>query len=193
MAEDKAPPTEQERVAVLRFFDGFAKGKADSFKGGLEREDARVLDAMVRGGGFEKACAAISRVDVSYASVGGKSYALAYYRAGGEIQAQLWQYKVDGEGRTVKSRTFTSVFQPVDVVNRISGSKLVAEWLKLVDAERKVATVPDEVTKPVARVQEQEASESSGGGGGGGGESAPGRNREPPGSIPGRRGPQPGR
>ena len=69
-------------------------------------------------------------------------------------------------------------------MGKISGTNLVAEWIKVVDADRKVASEPDEVIKPAARVQEQEKPESSGSGEESGPIGAPPmRNKPPPGGI----------
>jgi hypothetical protein len=74
-------------------------------------------------------------------------------------------------------------------MSKISGSNLIGEWVKVVDADRKVALEPDETVKPTARVQEQEKPEASGSSEESGPIGAPPmRNKPPPGGIdrPGR-------
>jgi hypothetical protein len=183
LPEEKAPATDPERVAVLKFFDGFAKAKADAVRGAMSPEDAAVLDAM-KTAGFEKACTPITRIDLTTTNREGKSYVMAVCRANGAVEAQLWSFKVAGEGKKVTSQQFQSYVQPVDIMGKISGTNLVAEWIKVVDADRKVASEPDEVIKPAARVQEQEKPESSGSGEESGPIGAPPmRNKPPPGGI----------
>jgi hypothetical protein len=164
MAEDKAPATEHERVAVLKFFDGFAKGTPAAIKPAMSPADQAVLDMMDKSGGFAKATAAAERIDLTTGSVEGKAYVMAVYRTGDSFQPQLWQFTVEGEGRTVTKQSFDSYIQPVDVMSKISGAKLIDEWIKLVAAERKVADEPDETFKSPARVQAQEKPDESSGG-----------------------------
>ncbi len=166
LPEEKAPATEVQRVAVLKFFDGFAKGTPDAIKGAMGEEDRVVLDLMQKSGELGKAIGTIDRIDLTTASVEGKMYVMAVYRTGPSFQPQLWQFKVDGEGRKIDSQTFDSYIQPLDVMNKISGANLIAEWIKLVAAERKLAEVPDETFRPPARVQAEEKSEEPQAGGG---------------------------
>lgn len=186
LPEDKAPGTDAERVAVLRFFDGFAKSQPDAIRAAMSAEDAAVLDTMKSGGEFARACEPVKRIDlVTGKTAAGAAYALAVYRAGAQVEGQLWTFKVTGEGRTVASQVFTSVYQPVEIMGKVSGKELAQAWGEIADAERKVATEPDEVLKPVARVQEQEKAEQSGGSGEEQGPigAPPMRNKPPPGGI----------
>jgi hypothetical protein len=183
---------------VLKFFDCFAKGKADGLKGILEKSDAQVLAAMAAGGGFEKLCAPISRIDLVTVQEGGRyrsDMVMAVFRAGGKVQAQLWSFSAEGEGRKVAKQSFTSYAQPVDVMSKVSGSDLVSSWIQLIADEQRVAKEPDVDVEAKARVQETTKSE-------GAAEETvdaptgpigapPMRNREPPGSIPGRQRPGP--
>jgi hypothetical protein len=192
LPEDKAPATNPERIALLKFFDCFAKAQPDGLKAALAAEDAAVLAAMTKGDGFAKACAPVSRIDLNTGSNGGKSYVMAVYRAGGKVEAQLWSFQVEGEDRTIAKQAFASYVQPVDVMGKISGSNLIADWIKLVDAEKALANEPDQALKPTARVQETEKDAGDGGGSeepSGPIGAPPMRNKPPPGGIepPGRR------
>jgi len=186
MAEDKAPATEHERVAVLKFFDCFAKASPDGLRPALGAEDTAVLDAMVRGSAFAAACEPVTRIDLSTAGHEGKSWVMAVYRAGGKVQAQLWTFDVEGEGRTVSKQAFASFAQPELVMSKISGSNLVADWVRLIEREKQLADEPDQPLKPTARVQEVEKDAE---GGSSEGEPSgpigapPMRNKPPPGGI----------
>jgi hypothetical protein len=77
-------------------------------------------------------------------------------------------------------------------MGKISGSNLIADWIKLVDAEKALANEPDQALKPTARVQETEKDAGDGGGSeepSGPIGAPPMRNKPPPGGIepPGRR------
>lgn len=159
LPEDKAPATEQERVAVLKFFDAFAKGDAAPLKAAMSEEDQQILAIMESTGGFAKSTGAVERIDLATGAVGGKSYVIAVYRSGDLFQPQLWEYAVEGEGRTISKQEFESYVQPVDVLSRIRGD-LIPEWVKLVAAERLLADEPDEVIKPPQRVQKAEEAET---------------------------------
>jgi hypothetical protein len=164
LPEDRAPATEQDRVAVLKFFDAFAKGDSAPLKAAMSEEDAQILAIMEATGSFAGATTAVERIDLSTGAVGGKPYVMAVFRSGDLFQPQLWEYKVEGEGRTISKQEFSSYVQPVDVLSRIRGD-LIPEWVKLVAAERLLADEPDEVIKPPQRVQKAEAEETETGGG----------------------------
>lgn len=191
MPEEKAPATDPERVAVLKFFDGFAKSQPDGIQAAMAAEDAEILGAMKATGAFAAACAPVTRIDLSTKVVNGKPTVMAVFRAKGQVEAQLWKFDAKGEGKKVTSQQFTSVYQPSEIMARLSGNDLISGWVAVADAERKVATEPDEVLKPTARVQEQEKPEASQEGGGGDGPigAPPMRNKPPPGGIDKPKGP----
>lgn len=179
LPEDKAPTTEHERVAVLKFFDAFAKNQPDNLKGALSEQDLLVLEGMAKAGALASVLNGVERIDLATSSVGGKPYVMAVFRSGGAFQPQLWEFTVDGEGRKVNKQVFESYVQPVDVLSKISGSDLIPEWIKLVAAERRLADEPDEIIKPPQRVAKAEAEESEAAGGGGP-VGAPPMRRKPP-------------
>ncbi|MFM8640204.1 MAG: hypothetical protein ACKOEL_06170 [Planctomycetota bacterium] len=191
LPEEKAPATDPERVAVLKFFDGFAKSQPDGIRAAMAADDAAVLDAMKATGAFASACAPVTRIDLATKVVNGKGAVIAVFRTKGQVEAQLWNFKAEGEGKKVTSQQFTSVYQPVEIMSRLSGNDLVGAWVAVAEAERKVATEPDEVLKPTAKVEEQEKPEASEGGGGGDGPigAPPMRNKPPPGGIDKPKGP----
>jgi len=178
LPEDKAPATDPERVAVLKFFDGFAKSNAEAIKPVLSEEDALILDIMVKSGGFASATQPVERIDLITGSVGNNQYALAVFRHGEQYQAQLWEFDAKGEGKTVTSQEFSSYAQPMDVLSKIRGD-LIPEWIKLVAAERRMADDPDEVIKPPQRVQKAEEEEETAATKGNGPITAPPMRRKP--------------
>ncbi|MBL9140832.1 MAG: hypothetical protein JNK53_03095, partial [Phycisphaerae bacterium] len=124
LPEDKAPSTEHERVAVLKFFDAFAKSNSVALKGAMSQEDQLILALMEETGAFSKATGAVERIDLTTSNVGGKPYIMAVYRSGELFQPQLWEFDVQGEGRAISSQTFTSYVQPVDVLSKIRGDMI---------------------------------------------------------------------
>jgi hypothetical protein len=160
----------------------------------MSAEDGAILDAMKSSGAFAEACKPVTRIDLACKKADGKLYVVGAFRAGGMVEGQLWTYKVEGEGKKVTTQEFTSSYQPVEVMARLSGKDLIDAWLAAAAAERKVAMEPDEVLKPVARVQEQEKAEGESDGGSEQGPigAPPMRNKPPPGGID-RPGTRPGR
>jgi hypothetical protein len=206
MQEDQAPDTDPERVAVLRFFDAFAKSAPQGIAPALSPIDRATLEASMRGDALKRECDAVSRVDLFASSSlsdlrkgdDGKDASawpedaptkdagcvMAVFRAGGRTEAQLWVFEVQGEGRKVAKQVFHSVYQPQDVMSKVSGSSLRSAWMALVRKELAVASLPDEALKPVARVETQEAPERSREGGTSGPMGMPPmRNRPKPGSV----------
>jgi len=214
MQEDHAPDTDPERIAVLKFFDAFAKGTPDTIASALSPIDRATLEASARSGALKRDCDAISRVDLfasSSASDLGSAGAdkgpsawpegaptskcgtvLAVYRAGGRTQAQLWVFEAEGEGKKVTRQAFHGIYQPPEIMSKVSGNSLRTSWMQVVRKELALAAQPDETLRPVARVEAQEAPEAAPASKGSGPIGAPpGRNRpkktmDPPRSLPGR-------
>ena len=184
MQEDQAPDTDPERVAVLKFFDAFAKATPEAVAPALSPIDRATLEAAARTGALKRECEAISRIDL-FASSGisdlgspdtDKSPSawpegaptskcgtvLAVYRAGGRTEAQLWVFEAEGEGKKVTRQAFHGVYQPPEIMSKVSGSSLRSSWMQVVRKELALAAQTDETLKPVARVEAQEAPESGG-------------------------------
>lgn len=176
LPEDKAPPTDEQRVAVLKFFDAFARGNAEALKPMLSAPDQLQLEGMVSGDTFKKVTGAIARIRVQCDRHESNDCALAIFDVGGDrAEPQLWVYKSTGTAE------FDSVATPPGILEKISGANLIAAWFDVLNLEMKRAGEPDEVIE----LAQSDRSTDVPIGADSAGESAPGS----PGGMPGKRKP----
>lgn len=181
LPEDRAPETTEQRIAVLRFFDAFARGDSDALAGMMSPTDAFLLQRMVDAGEWESATSGIGMIDIQTGSdptVG--DCALAVFMVGTRFEPQLWSYEIPGDPSTAGGTAFDALPCPPDMVNRLSGEDWIAAWMQILADEMARAVEPDEVIEFAATdLSEEEDSGYTGGapglGGGGGGQ--PGRRR----------------
>ena len=108
---------------------------------------------------------------------------MAVFRAGGRVEAQLWVFDVAGEGKTVTKQEFHSIYQPMDIMSKVSGKSLRASWAAVVTRELASAAESEELPKATARREAQEKPEEASGSTGGPMAVPPMRNRPKPGGI----------
>jgi hypothetical protein len=158
LPEERAPQTEEQRVAVLKFYDSFARGNADALKPMLSAPDQFLLAEMVDAGTFAKSTADISRIDVRCGTEGGNTCALAVFHVGEGFEPQLWVYDA-----TKSTPEFDAVATPPAIMNKLSGDNPIAVWYEVLRLELAKADEPDE--QPALPKQdftkEQETSSSS--------------------------------
>lgn len=186
LPEDQAPDNDPDRIAVLRFFDGFAKGDAGQLDGLLSGPDAALLQRMEESGGFQEATQGIMAINVQtgrHSINGGGSdsnCALALIMVDGEFEAQLWTFEVDGDPAANGAR-FDSVPASPDIVDHLSGDDWIAAWIEVMEGEWARALEPDEVVEIASTDLSDEEEDSAGSPGGnapiGPGGGAPGRKR----------------
>ncbi len=141
LPEERAPETEAERVAVLKFFDAFARGNADAIKPMLSAPDQFLLDGIVTSGGFAKSTgASIARIDVRCAREAGNSCTLAVFHVGEGFEPQLWSYTTTGS-----TPEFDSIATPPSIMDKLSGDNWIASWFEVLKLELAKADEPDEV------------------------------------------------
>lgn len=183
MAEEKAPDSTDQRIAVLRFFDAFARGDSDGLAALLSPVDALQLERMVDSGEWAEATANIGMIDVQTGNdptVG--DCALAVIMVGTQFEPQLWAYEVTGDPASASGSSFDALPCPPDMVNKLSGDNWIAAWMQILEDELARASEPDEVIEITATdLSEEEDSGSSYTGG------APGFGT--PGGQPGRKRP----
>jgi hypothetical protein len=181
LPEDKAPATDPQRVAVLEFFDAFARGDDQSLARMLSLADNLELQDLVESGQWASQVAAIKEIDVVTGTSEFGDCALAVFTVGTAFQAQLWYF----EGGATEF-TFEAAPQPPGIMDRLSGADWIKAWHDILKEELARADEPDEeYTIPQRNLDE--SSNSSGGSSAGGGGSAP-----PPGgggARPGRKPP----
>jgi len=181
LTEDQAPETTDQRIAVLRFFDAFARGDADALAGMLSPTDALLLERMVDSGEWADATSGIGMINVQTGSdptVG--DCALALIMVGTSFEPQLWSYEIAGDPSSSGGSTFDALPCPPDMVNRLSGDDWIAAWMQILADELARASEPDEIIEITSTdlSDEEESSAYSGGAPGlGGGGGQPGRKR----------------
>ncbi|MBQ72050.1 MAG: hypothetical protein CMJ67_04000 [Planctomycetaceae bacterium] len=178
LPEDQAPDNDADRIAVLRFFDGFAKGDAGQLSGLLSGPDAALLQRMDESGSFQEATQGIMAINVQTGSASLGNCALALIMVDGEFEAQLWTYEVDGDPAADGAR-FDSVPASPDIVEHLSGDDWIAAWIAVMEGEWARATEPDEVIEIASTdlSDEEDSAGSSGNAPMGPGGGAPGRKR----------------
>lgn len=140
LPEDKAPSTDEERRAVLEFFDALARGDAAALGTMLSGLDRAELDELVQAGAWQAATSQITRVQVETGeSPDGQPCALAICYVGDSFQPQLWYFTADVDGAT-----FNAVATPPGIMDRLSGSDWIAAWFKVIEQEMARADMPEE-------------------------------------------------
>lgn len=178
LPEERAPETEAERVAVLKFFDAFARGNADALKGMLSGPDQFLLDEMVTSGAFAKSTAATTRIDVRCGREEGNTCTLAVFHVGEGFEPQLWAYNATGA-----TPEFDAVACPPGIMDKLSGDNWIAAWYTVLKLELAKADEPDEQPELPKQDFTQAAEEGGEAAAPSGDESAPSK----PGGVPGRR------
>jgi len=181
LPEADAPATDVERIAVLKFYDSFARGNIESLKGMLSSVDQTELDRLVESGAFKASTDAVTRIDVRCGRQDSDRCSLAVFHVGDEFEPQLWTYSA---GST--SAEFDSVPSPPNIMNQLSGDDHIAVWYDIVKKELAKADEPDVVLKidpkDFTKVETASSGESGGETPGPTGPSAPG-------GAPGKRAP----
>lgn len=156
LPEDKAPPTDVQRKAVLSFFDAFARGDDQSARTMLSKLDQAELDDLVESGTWKKTAQEISRIDVQTGNGPGGTVALAVFTVDLDFQPQLWYYETSQDGPI-----FDAVASPPDIMERLSGTDHIAAWFAIIAEELAMADEPDQTATPKQRdVSEKESSDS---------------------------------
>ncbi|UCD76108.1 MAG: hypothetical protein JSV91_04135 [Phycisphaerales bacterium] len=183
---DRAPESTEERVAILEFFDAFARGDAEALGSMLTPLDRMELEAMVAAGVWDESTAGISSIEIQTGENSlGQSCALAVIEVGFEFEPQLWYYTVEGD-----TPVFEAAPAPPGILDELSGD-WIAAWHRILEEEMALAMVPDEDLNPVQTNldEDEDGASSSGGTSRGTGSSPnssppPGRGRRKPPSTP---------
>jgi hypothetical protein len=148
LPEGDAPDTTEQRIAVLRFFDGFARGDASRLDGLMSGADALLLERMVDSGSFAAATTDIMAVKVQTGQDPmGNDCALAVFMMGnGDFEAQLWSFEIDGDP-SADGATFDAMPAPPNIFERLSGDDWIAAWMAVLAEELARAEEPDEIVE----------------------------------------------
>jgi hypothetical protein len=185
LPEEKAPPTDAGRIAVLEFFDAFARGDVTALGTRLDTLDHQELDALAKTTAWRTTIDGINEIALETGkSPQGDDCVLALFDVGGAYQPQLWYYQAkDGEVR------FESAPTPPGIMDQLYGTDWIARWHELIEKEQELANkLYDEVEMQKVALEEQgeESAEGEPRGGGGrpgaapGGGGSPDRRKTPP-------------
>ena len=180
LPEAKAPETNEDRKAVLEFFDAFARGDANAVKSMLPEIDQRELAPLVASGAWKDSVSQIKSVEVQTGrNANGQKCALALIEtvkgAVSNFQPQLWYYTVENN-----QNLFEAAPTPPGIVDRLSGSDWIGQWHKILADELALADKPEEEFDPPKKVLDK------------GGSSSGSNSPAPPPSSGGARGLRPG-
>jgi hypothetical protein len=177
LPEDKAPATDEQRIAVLKFFDAFARGNSEALKPMLSAPDQLRLDGMVDGGIFKKTTEEITRIDVRCGRQDSNDGTLAVFHVAEDFEPQLWVYTSGDKPE------FDAVATPPGIMEKLSGENWIAAWYEVLKLELAKADEPDVVIEPVQSDYSTKDDE-------GGGDAAPTPSGpSSPGGMPGKRKP----
>ncbi len=138
--EKEAPRSEQQRIAILTFFDAMLRVDATALKSMLSAKDQLALDTMVDDG-LSSFVDDVSLVMLQTGnSPDGRTCVMAIYEIDLDYQVQLWY--LDETGNSI---TFVAVETPPRLVNKLSGNWIenYFEWKK---KQAEIALQPDEET-----------------------------------------------
>ena len=166
--------TDAARVAVLRFFDSFARADADGLRVAMNPEDQMELDALTSGDRFDMAVADIEEIE---SVAGTRPTATRPWSRSSRcpipISAALGvPRRRDGQAE------FTSGPTPIDVMDNLSGDNWVSSGTSCSTRARHRVQLDEELEIPQRDLTNDEGSPQTGGGGGGS-PNGPGRGRSP--------------
>jgi hypothetical protein len=191
MAEEDAPDTEKARIAILEFFDGFARGDAGSLRSSMHILDQMEFNALVDSGLWEPT---IENIDLITIKTGagpyGEACAMAIFEVAGDFQPQLWYMHDEPEGYTFEAAPI-----PPNIMDKLYGEDFIAKWHEIIAEEIALANTADvDIEFEQQDLDDNEDNGSSAGagpggtapsaapgGGGGAGRRKPGRTRPAPG------------
>lgn len=167
--------TDAARVAVLQFFDSFARADAGGLRTVMHPQDQEELDVLTSDDRFDDAVADIEEIEVRCGfTPNGDEAVVAILKMTDSYQPQLWEFMAD----EVSAPEFTSGPSPIDVMDNLSGDNWVSAWYRLLDQELAIAMeLDEEVEVPQRDLTNDEGSPSTGSGGRS--PSGPGRGRTP--------------
>lgn len=201
MEEEWAPDNDEGRIAVLEFFDAFARGDNQVLSSMLSTADRLELDALVETGDWTSTTSQISRIqiqagynpnDPKTAVDKGDACTVAMIFVGDNYQPQLWHFSSDDYD---EGMVFNAGATPPGIMDRLTGTDWIAAWFGILADEEALANVPDEELIIAQKTYDTggEGGRSTGGSGAnpggppnplgpsGGGGNMPGRRKKPPG------------
>ncbi len=184
LPEDKAPDNTEDRLAILEFFDAFARGDQKSVGEMMSGADRIELEDLVASGRWQQATKDIERIELQTGTSEYGPCVLAVITVDLDFQPQLWYYRGDSSGYT-----FEAAPSPPGILNLLSGTDWIASWHKILKEEMELANKPDEEFDVPQVNLDSGQTTSSGSASPGGGRpgptgAPPNRGRRPPSGTP---------
>lgn len=138
LEEDQAPGTDEARVGLLTFFDGFASGRPEGIAPRLKPMERDELARMVESGALAQMASMIEEIEIlSGTTPDGQRAYLAMYWLPDHMGAQMWI--VDDSMGALQFEAAPSVPGIVDYL----GDDPFEEWFAVVADEQQQLTEPD--------------------------------------------------
>jgi hypothetical protein len=176
MDERQAPPTDQERIGLLKFFDAFARGRADQLRpyfGEIEQQELAYLEAS---GDLAQLSADIEGIEIWMGMTsGGIAAVLGLYEFADRVEGQMWE--IAQKPAAGGGYVFVAAYAPPGLSDAL-GRDAFDDWYEVVLAEQEKLTL-DDLGMQAARGKGSSGGSSGpdgmpDGGSGGGGPRGPG-------------------
>ncbi len=143
--EERAPESTEARIAILKFFDAFARGNENGVRSYLNPLDTFGLDHLVKTGQLASMATSIKQINIQTGEGRyDKMCALAEFDLSDgaklNIQPQLWSYTSTGD-----KFSFEAEKCPPHMIEKLSGANWISSWYEILDREDKIAQQPDDL------------------------------------------------
>jgi hypothetical protein len=159
-----APNTTEKRVAVLKFWDAFAKSDSDYLGQHMTKLDGNVLAGLIKNGTWATTTAKITAIEVQCKDDGEGFATFGLVTSNGTEQPMLWDATISSD-----EASFTAFPGTPDIMAHLSGEDSIGAWKTYIDGLfEKYSNLPDEeIETPQADLQLAESDDPASGGGGG--------------------------
>ncbi|MGI9013171.1 MAG: hypothetical protein ACR2GY_02870 [Phycisphaerales bacterium] len=142
-----APRDTAQRRAILTFFDAFARGNSTAARQMMPPTEKHELDDLIQSGRWDSTIQNIEEILISTGDApaiigvdaGSTNLAvLAIFQVDGDYQPTLWYLSSGADGPE-----FIAAPTPPDILNRVSGTDMIAAWHAVIEVELARANDPD--------------------------------------------------
>lgn len=141
MDERQAPPTDEQRLGLLQFFDGFVTGRADQirpFLGQVEQEELAILEAS---GELAQLAADIEGIEIRMGVTNeGRAAVLGLYEFADRVEGQMWEILQQPQGGS--GYLLTAAYAPPGLSDSL-GRDAFDDWYAAVQAEQAKLALAD--------------------------------------------------
>ena len=171
LPEKMAPNTNEKRIAVLKFWNAFAKSDSDYVGQHMTKLDENVLAGLIKNGTWATTTAKITAIEVQCKDDGEGFATFGLVTSNGTEQPMLWDATMSSD-----QATFTAFPGTQDIMSHLSGEDSIGAWKTYINGLfEKYSNLPDEeVETPQEDLQLAEGDDPASGGGGGETPSGPG-------------------